>query len=347
MIVPKELDFLIKQQKDKRLVKRLISVYEALLFKRGRNKTWFDAPSSYLEKINNRYYIAIQEFIKYGIIEYKSVNNEYQFTDVFTSNLHKKKYYFPTQSIKYRFTIDTTEGYEYEVDVKNKLYENEKWYVKTKYSLLQIGFKVEDLLIKRDNFSRRLHTSVTGSIAGSLSYRDILSGGDYYTIDSKTSQPRLLWLTMKEIGFQDPNLNYIFENGIDFYDFIIERIDALRVNPDKDSQRLEAKELFASWINGNGYLDTDKVEIRDIFKVANMFIRNFKTTSYKDICKLLQWKEASIFIDDLLSNVPVDFCLSVHDALIVKKEDTDIVLKYCQESHPELIYKVEEIKKKK
>jgi hypothetical protein len=211
--------------------------------------------------------------------------------------------------------------------------------MKTRYSLLQLGFQPDELLIKRDNFSRRLHTNITGFIPEARTYKELMCGGDYYVVDSKTSQPRLLWLTLTETGLQDEKLNDIFNNGLDFYDYIIQRIPALI---DRD----DAKELFTSWINGTGYLDADKSSIRDIFPVANMFLRKYKTASYKDACRLLQYKEATIFIDDLLNNVPVDFCLSVHDSLLIRKEDAEKVLEYCKLKRPELVFTIEEIKNK-
>jgi len=338
MKIGKELDYLINLEKRKDAKDRIRKVYEALLYKKGNNKGWFDCPSAYLVKISPRYNKVTKLLLEHKIIEFQSLN--YDESDIF--NQRRKKYYNTEKGIcmRYRFLIDIEEGYEYEFNVPTNLYDNEKWFLRTRYSLLQLNFSPNELLIKRDNFSRRLHTNITGSINGSMSYKDLLAGGDYYAIDAKTSQPRLLWMTMNEVGLVDKNLNYIFDNGLDFYDYIIQRIDALNT-------RDEAKELFTSWINGTGYIDLDKVAIRDIFSVTNMFIRNYKTKSYKDVCKLLQNKEANIFIDDLLNNSPVEFTLSVHDSLIVRKEDKDVMLEYCKSKQPDLIFNCEEIKRKK
>jgi hypothetical protein len=338
MKIGKELDYLISLQKRKDAKDRIIKVYEALLYKKGNNKGLFDCPSAYLVKVSPRYNKVVKLLLEHKIIDFQSLN--YDDSDIFSPR--RKKYYNTEKGIcmRYKFIIDTEEGEEYDFKVSTNLYDDEKWFQRTRYSLLQLNFFPDELLIKRDNFSRRLHTNITGSINGTTSYKDLLSGGDYYAIDAKTSQPRLLWMTMNEIGLNDKNLNYIFENGLDFYDYIIERIEALNT-------RDEAKELFTSWINGTGYIDLDKVAIRDIFSVTNMFIRNYKTKSYKDVCKLLQNKEANIFIDDLLNNSPVEFTLSVHDSLIVKKEDKDLVLDYCRKKQPNLIFECEEIKKKK
>lgn len=341
MIIPQELDYILNLQERKDAKQRILKVYEALLFKRNKNKNWFDCPSNYLRSINSQYHKVMPLLLKYGIIEYMSIDNEVKYEDIFTSNVYKKKFYKPSQSMKYRFLIDTTIGYEYNLNIDSSyLYEKEKWYMKTKFSLLELGFMPEEIKIKRDNFSRRLHTNITSGVVGDYrSYKDLLAKSNYCIIDSKTSQPRLLWLTMRDIGLQDHNLNRIFENNIDFYDFIIERIPEI-------SCRDEAKELFVSWVNGKGYLEDDKSYIRDLFKVANTYIRNYKSSSYKDICKLLQNKEANIFIDDLLNNIPLEFCLTIHDSLIVRKEDVKVALNFCKEKHPELIFNVEEIKSK-
>ena len=337
MIITKELEYLLSTQKRKDVRERTKKIYNALLYKRGKNVGFFQVPSAYLEKISSRYYKVIELLLKHNIIAYQSFN--FDESDLF--NIRRKKYYNTENGtcIKYKFIIDTQKGYEDNLYVDyTGLYNNEKWYNRTRLSLLEIGFNHEELNIKRDNFSRRLHTNITGNIGDGNSYKDLLSGGDYWSIDAKTCQPRLLWIYLQDIGLQDKNLNYIFENNLDFYQYIMDRIPALE---DRD----DAKETFVSWINGTGYLDAEKSSIRNIFGTANEFIKNFKKKDYKNICRLLQYKEASIFIDSILNNIPLDFCLTVHDSIIVRKEDKDITLDYCKEHHPELIFIMSEIKR--
>jgi hypothetical protein len=348
MIIPKELNLLLLKQRDKRVVNRILKVYSALLYKKRNRSGYFDCPSAYLKKVNGQYNKVMPLLIEYGIIQYKSINKDFKYEDIFSSTLYDKKFYTPTQSMKYKFIVDTEKGFELEFNLNYEgLYDNELWYVKTRKSLLDAGFPLEMIRIKRDSFSRRLHTNITTNIETYGSYKNYFEGGDYYAIDAKTSQPRLLWLHLNEIGFQDERLNYIFDNDLDFYEYLIERIPALQIQNDKIERRAEAKELFASWLNGTGYIDQEKTMIRDIFPIANQFLRNYKTNSYKNVCRLLQSKEANIFIDDLLSNVPVDFCLTVHDSLIVKKKDVDFVLNWCKERQPEMRFDIEEIKKEK
>ena len=342
IIIPKEIEYLLSLEKRKDSKNRIIKIYEALLYKKNEKNGYFDCSSSYLEKINSRYYKVINKFIEYKIIEYYSKNNEEIWDDIFLYKERRKKYYNTEngQCVKYKFLIDISKGKEYKIDLNiDSLYDNEKWYQKTRYSLLQLGFTPDELLIKRDNFSRRLHTNITGHIVEAKSYKSLMSGGNYYAVDSKTSQPRLLWLKLKEIGLQDKNLNYIFDNNIDFYEYLLEKM------PNLDG-RVGAKELFASWTNGTGYLDEDKTPIRNIFPITNTFINNFKTSSYKNICRYLQYTEATIFIDDLLENIPLEFALTVHDSILVKKEDAELALKWCKERKPELRFELQEIKEK-
>ena len=339
MKIGKELDYLISLQKRKDTKERILKVYNALLFKKGKSNGFFNCPSTYLEKVNTRYYLVTKLLLEHKIIEYKSVNIDTK--DFF--NQRRKKFYDTGKGIcmKYKFIIDIEQGYEYELTTDyTSLYDNEKWFLKTRKSLLDIGFKLETLKIKRDNFSRRLHTNITNYIEDYGSYKNLLEGGDYFIIDGKNTQPRLLWLHLNEIGLHDEKLDFIFNNNLDFYDYIIDRIPAL--HHDRDM----AKELFTTWINGTGYIDPDKTSIREIFPIANVFLRNYKSKDYKNICRLLQYKEANIFIDDLLNNCPVDFCLSMHDALIVRKEDKELMLEWCRERRPEIIFTLEVIKQK-
>lgn len=338
--IGKELDYLLTLQKRKDARVRILKVYSALLFKRGKRNGYFNCPSAYLKKVNGQYNKVTKLLLEHKIIDFKSVNIDE--TNIF--NNRRKKFYDTEKGIcmKYKFLIDIEDGYEYDLELDySTLYDKEIWYSKTKKSLLELGFPLEKIRIKRDNFSRRLHTNITNHIEGFGSYKNLLEGGDFFVIDGKTTQPRLLWLHLKEIGLQDENLNYIFENNLDFYQYILDRIPAL------ENDRDEAKELFTTWINGTGYIDASKKSIRDIFQVANTFLKHYKTSDYKDICRLLQYKEATIFIDDLLNNCPVEFCLTIHDALVVKKEDKDLMFNWCKERRPEIIFTIEEIKSNK
>lgn len=363
MIITKELEYLLSLQKRKDARERTKKVYNALLYKKGKSNGFFQCPSSYLKKTSSQYSKAISLLIDHSIIAFQSFNIDD--SDLF--NPRRKKYYNTETGacIRYKFLVDTETGYEEDLDIDFKaMYDNEKWYSKTRLSLLELGFNHEDLNIKRDNFSRRLHTNITGNIGDGNSYKDLLSGGDYWTIDAKTCHPRLLWQLLKEVDQDDENLSYVFDNNIDFYDYIIQNIPSiLRENEDmvealkkmddyvydeehiKSCNRIAAKEAFMSWINGTGYVNEDIKPITKLFPIANNHIRGFKSNSYKDMARLLQYKEATIFIDDLLSNIDIDFCLTMHDSLIVKTADVEKALSYCQNKYPELIFEAKEIER--
>lgn len=341
LTIPKELEYVLSTQKDKRVRDRTIKIYNALIYKRGDKKGFFDVPSKYLESINTRYYKAIKVLVENGIIDFKK-EITYEYNTLFDTIKRERKIYNADKGIcmKYKFLINTMVGEEIDFNINvNNLYKNKRWFNLTKKSLIELGLEPR---ISRDNFSRRLHTNVTGSLSlktgdgGEInSYKDYCKG--YYTIDGVTSQPRLLWMLMKEKEISDKNLDYIFDNDLDFYDYLQKNIPNIL---DRDT----AKDAFGEWINGKGYMNEDYEKIKTLFPVVTMMMRNFKSNSYKDICKLLQYKESSIWINDLLENCPTDFALSVHDSLIVKEEDVDKVLLYCKNKYPNLKFKKEIIK---
>lgn len=335
-----ELEYILSLQKRKDAKQRILKVYDALLYKNIKRdkKGYFQCPSSYLYKVSPKYFKVIDLLKSHKIIDYLSYN--YDDKDLF--DIKRKKFYHTDQGVcmSYKFLIDIELGYDHQIETDfSKLYEGSKWYWKTRYSLLQLNFPPDGLSIKRDTFSRRLHTNITGNIGDGGSYKDLLSGGEYWSIDAKTCQPRLLWLHLKEIGLQDKKLNEVFENDLDFYEYVIQRTPSI-------NNRTDAKEVFTSWINGNGYIDAEKANIRDIFSTANEFVKRYKTDNYKNVCRLLQYKEANIFIDDLLENIELDFCLTVHDSLIVKKDDVQYALEFCRSRHPEMVFIAKEITKK-
>ena len=88
ILVPEELDAVIKKQKDKPNILRVIKLYEAFIYKRNKRKGWFDVPGKYLKRINSAYYKSLPELINAVIIECN------------------KKYYIG-RCYKYRFLIDT------------------------------------------------------------------------------------------------------------------------------------------------------------------------------------------------------------------------------------------------
>ena len=299
-----------------------IKIYAALyLMSKRKNKFgYFPVPSDYLVSINKRYSRIIKHFEEVGMIKpyTRPVQDE---KDVF--NTIHKKYYDVNKGIcmKYKFLI-STDGEGVDVDmVTNKYF---RWYEIIQDSLLEFGF--EDIKIKRDTFGRRVHHSAIQN------YKDDFKG--YWTIDAASSQPRLLWLDMKEKGIIDPLYNEIFEKDQDFYLEIQHKLNI--------KNRQDAKDLFMFWINSSGYVPDFNIHI--LFPVASKYIKEYKNGDYKNMASHLQRIESKIWIDDILNNIPTNFAIPIHDSVIVKNEDVEVVFNYIKSKYPKLSIKKEMIK---
>jgi hypothetical protein len=89
--------------------------------------------------------------LDHKIIDFYSKNTEEKWNNVFEPcTIRRKKYYHTDngQCSKYKFLINVEEGYEFEFEQDyNCVYDNEKWYQKTRYSLLQLNFGSEEINI--------------------------------------------------------------------------------------------------------------------------------------------------------------------------------------------------------
>lgn len=297
-----------------------IKIYAALyLMSLRKNRFgYFPVPSDYLKSINVRYYKIIQHFQEVGLIKpyTRKIQDE---NDIF--NVIEKKYYDVSKGVcmRYKFLIPI-EGEEIDVDlITNR---SLRWYDIVQYSLLSTGYEVK---IKRDTFGRRLHHSAI------MDYKEYFKG--YWTIDSISSQPRLLYLDMKKKGIIDPTYMYIFENDKDFYQEIQYKLNI--------ETRKEAKDLFMYWVNSSGYVPN--FNIHTLFPVASSYIKKYKVGNYKNMGSHLQRVESKIWIDGILNNIPVEWALPVHDSLIIKDNDVDLVFDYIKNNYPELKIKKEQI----
>lgn len=323
VIVPKLVEYSIKNIGNKTLQRNALRVYAALYLrnKRKNNNGYFDVPSRYMIIIHSRYYIVIKRFVEDGIIDYYKTKQ--QGKDIFTTI--EKKFYSNRLNLcmMYKFLINPEIGKEIDVDFDKR--KEKKWYKLTESSLKQLG--IEDIRITRDDFGRRVHHNLIPI------YKKVLEGKGYCVIDSICSQPRLLWLMMKKRNSYDPNYFNIFENDIDFYGYCVDML--------KLQTRQDAKDLFMLWLNGEDYYYNRGV--RKLFPETDKFIRSLKFRNYKDSSSFLQREEAKIWVDDLLENLPVKFGLTIHDSLVVKDKDVTKVFKYCQEKYPELRFKITEL----
>lgn len=324
IIIPDKVIQSINDFKRKDVKEVAYKIYCALKRLDERKNTttgWFDVPSSYLKSINVRYYRIIEKFLQDGIIKYYSRPTQDP-KDIFNSV--EKKYYNKTLGfcMKYRFLIDTEVGTEYDFDAENP--NKMRWYEIIKSSLISLGYEPN---IKRDTFGRRVHHKAI------YDHKTNLKDKGFSIIDAKCSQPRLLYIIMKEKGIYDKEYYDIFETNDDFYLYIIDKLNL--------KNRKEAKDLFMFWINADGYVPN--TGIFQLFTNTSNFIKSLKTRNYKEAASYLQRREAKIWIDDLLENIPVNFALPIHDALLVKTNDAREVLKYCKSKYPELDFDVKEL----
>lgn len=321
--IPKEVKDVINQMSSNKTVKNnAIKIYAALYIKSHlkNSQGYFPVSSEYLKSINLRYYNIMDYFVKNNIIDF--YKKAYQDDNDIFNTIYRKSYNKEKGiCAKYKFLINTEIGDELNVDMVTNKYN--RWYEIIENSLIESGFEVK---ISRDSFGRRVHHSAIRN------YKEDFKG--YYTIDSICSQPRLLYIYLKQKGIVDESYNNIFDNDLDFYGEVAYKL--------RLESRQDAKDLFMFWLNGNGYVPN--YGIHNLFPVASSFLKSIKKGNYKNSGSLLQRIESKIWIDDILNNIPCDFALPVHDSVIVKEKDVEKVLQYCQSKYTELRFKKEIIK---
>ena len=299
-----------------------IKIYAALyMLSNRKNKFgYFPVPSDYLKSINVRYFKIMDWFETNGMIAAytRPVQDE---NDIF--NIKNKKYYDVSKGIcmKYRFLIPI-EGESFDINMATN--RHFRWYELIQNSLIQAGY--EDIKITRDSFGRRVHHS------GIRDYKKDFIG--LYSIDAVASQPRLLFIDMKSKGIIDQNYMDIFESDKDFY---LEVQYMLKLE-----SKEAAKELFMFWINGRGYVPN--YNIHTIFPKASEYIKNYKSGGYKDMSSHLQRIESKIWIDSIMNDIPTDWAISIHDSVIVRKEDAQAVFDFIVSRFPDMKIKMSELK---
>ncbi len=324
IIIPNQIKESIKTIGNITLQKNAYKIYYALYKKEKRKNPksgYFQIPSIYLKSLNLRYYRIIDKFINDGIIKY--LEREVPTRDLTTKI--KKKFYSTDKGIcmYYKFLIDLTIGEEIEINFDNP--NKKRWFDITRSTLECLGY--DNIKIIRDDFGRRVHHNAIRD------YKEYLSNKGLSVIDAKCSQPRLLYLLMKNKNIIDIEYFKIFESNKDFYYSIVSELDLF--------SRQEAKDLFMYWINANGYVPNNK--IYSLFPITSKFIKDLKNKSYKDSSSYLQREEAKIWIDDLLENIPSNFALTIHDSLIIKTKESNKILDYCKEKYPQIEFELKEL----
>jgi len=285
---------------------------------------YFPVPSTYLQSINKRYSTIINYFIEKELIKVflkPNIDENDIFNTIYTKSYNVDK----GICMKYKFLVDFTNAEEIEVDMLTN--RQTKWYSLLENSLLETGYEPN---ITRDNYGRRcFHPAIK-------EYRTDFRG--WTVIDSVCSQPRLLYLYLKDKGIKDESFNDIFENNKDFYKEVAYTLDL-------ENGRNDAKDLFMEWVNGNGYVKNYKIHM--LFPIVSKFLKSIKSNNYKDSGSLLQRIESKIWIDDIMNHIPVDFAIPIHDAVILKDEDGDRVLTWLKNKYPDLRFEKGIVKPKK
>lgn len=303
-----------------------LKIYAAiyLMNLRKNRHGYFPVPSAFLQSINRRYKKIINHFVEQKIIKiYERPTLDEN--DIF--NVQYKKYYDVKRGVcmKYKFLVNLDKA-KFTINVPFDSGKNYRWYSILQDSLTEYGIETK---IKRDVYGRRVHHPAI------YDWRQKFQG--LWVIDSITSQPRLLYNEMKTRKLTDTNYFNIFDNDLDFYDELVKEINLL--------DRQDAKSMFMSWAFGNGYTG-DRIKhgvhitnLNKLFPQVSNFLKELKSNNYKDSGSYLQRIESKIWIDDLMNNIPVEFCIPVHDSFILKEKDVDLVLDYCSRKYPNLRFK--------
>ncbi len=322
LVIPIEVANVINNIGNKTKQKNAYKIYaamcrmEILADKNG----FFPVPSKYLKKINKRYNLIINAFLENNIIDYE---HYFDFHPVTFDRIKKKRYNVDKGiCMRYKFLIDINKGFFKEIDFENP--NNCRWYDIIKSSLNELGY---DYKISRVSFGRRVYYGLIKN------YKNELKNKGLCIIDAKASQPKLLLQELRKNNFNDTNYEKAFQH--DFYNYLENEL--------KLKNRDEAKELFMHFLNGNGY--TPNNEIYKLFPQVSLFLKNLKRDNYKNSAHYFQKIESQIWIDDLLNNIPVDFALPVHDCLIIKEIEAELVLDYCQKKHPNIDFVLGPIEK--
>lgn len=318
IIVPHEVRTVINSLGNRTIQNSGLRIYTALHFlnERANKHGYFQCPSRYLKKVNSRYQNIIKKFLEADIIRYrKNIKPDPQ--DIFNTITTKSYSTAWGYCMRYKFLIDTTTGEEMEVDFTH--HRVNRWYEIIANSLKEFG---EKPFISRDSFGRRVHYPLIKD------YKIKLKDKGFYVIDARASHPTLLYLLMKKRGIVDAKYNFTFKNNLDFYQYVSDQLQL----PDREA----AKNIFKFWANANGYVPDAR--IFQLFPVASILIKKLKQDNYKDCPAFLQREEANMWIDDLLENIPSEFALPVHDSLIVKEKDFEMVKAYCQSKYPQFIF---------
>lgn len=188
-----------------------------------------------------------------------------------------------------------------------------------------------ELRLTADGFSGRFHSNVSNMFKPLRSL--LRADGEPDTLgetDIKNSQPLFLAMAAREAGVEDRKYLQLCEEG-QIYEHMAGRLGVLR-----ESAKQEIVKCFYA---KNGYRSTAKSVFELEFPQIGAFIRQVKTKDHKRLSRQMQVAERKFVIDTVCERLkrlkPDMFMTTIHDAVVAKKPDCDLVLSVMKESFAE------------
>jgi len=188
-----------------------------------------------------------------------------------------------------------------------------------------------ELRLTADGFSGRFHTNISNMFKPLRALLRV--DGEPETLgetDIKNSQPLFLAVAAKEQGVEDRRYLRLCEEG-QLYEHMAGRLGVLRESA--------KHEMIVMLYAKNGLKSTAKSVFEMEFPRMGAFIRSVKTKDHKRLSKQMQVAERKFVIDTVcerLKRLRSDmFITTIHDSIVARKPDCDLVLSVMKEAFAE------------
>jgi len=184
-----------------------------------------------------------------------------------------------------------------------------------------------ELRLTSDDFSGRLHSNVSNMYKPLRALLRV--DGEPDTLretDIKNSQPLFLGLAAKEAGVDDRRYLGLCEQGV-IYEHIANRLGILRESAKHEMVML----LYAK----NGFRSTAKSVFELEFPQMAAYVHRTKARDHKRLARQMQRAERKFVIDTVCERLrrlrEEMFVATIHDALLARKADCDLVVDVMKE----------------
>jgi hypothetical protein len=182
-----------------------------------------------------------------------------------------------------------------------------------------------------DGFSGRFHSNISNMFKPLRSLLRV--DGEPDTLgetDINNSQPLFLAMAAREAGVDDQRYLRLCEEGL-IYEHMAGTLGVLR-----ESAKHEIVKFFYA---KNGYRSTAKSVFELEFPKIGAFIRQVKTKDHKRLSRQMQVAERKLVIDTVCERLkrlrPDMFMTTIHDAVVAKKPDCDLIVTVMKEAFAE------------